>query len=105
SASFSRSPPKSATQTFMPDRANRIAADRPSPDAPPVTTATLLGDMAGCGTRILRRGWMAQLTANYDNATGPLRPNPHGRSSPAVIVPSSLLRNGRTGYMLRIAPE
>jgi hypothetical protein len=34
----------------MPSLANRIAAARPMPDAPPVMTATLLGDMAGCGT-------------------------------------------------------
>jgi hypothetical protein len=32
--------------TFMPRRANRIAAASPMPEAPPVMTATLLGDMA-----------------------------------------------------------
>ena len=47
SASASRSPPRSAIHTFMPSRANRIAAARPIPDAPPVTTATWLGDRAG----------------------------------------------------------
>jgi hypothetical protein len=36
-------------QTFMPRLAKRIAAARPIPDAPPVTTATLFGDMAGWG--------------------------------------------------------
>ena len=48
-ASARRSAPKSAMQTFMPRRANRIAAAKPNPDAPPVMTATLWGDMAGWG--------------------------------------------------------
>ena len=38
--------------TFMPRRANRIAAAKPDPDAPPVMTATLWGDMAGWGTGV-----------------------------------------------------
>src|SRR5712664_1129387 len=54
SASARRLGSKSAIQTFMPRRANRIAAARPMPDAPPVTTATLLADMAGWGTSVLR---------------------------------------------------
>ena len=40
SADVSRSPPRSAMQTFMPRPAKRIAAASPMPDAPPVMTAT-----------------------------------------------------------------
>jgi hypothetical protein len=36
-------------QTFMPMAAKRVAAASPMPDAPPVITATLFGDMAGWG--------------------------------------------------------
>jgi hypothetical protein len=43
-------------QTFIPRPANRIAAARPMPDAPPVMTATLLADMAAWGTRVLLTG-------------------------------------------------
>src|SRR5216684_496328 len=49
-ASARRLESRSAIHTFIPKRANRIAAARPSPDAPPVTTATLLADMAAWGT-------------------------------------------------------
>ena len=48
-ASASRSAPISAMQTFMPRLAKCVAAARPMPDAPPVITATLFGDMAGWG--------------------------------------------------------
>jgi hypothetical protein len=37
-------------QTFIPTRANFVAAAKPIPDAPPVMTATLFGDMAAWGT-------------------------------------------------------
>src|SRR6516164_3408936 len=49
SASFRRSAPMSAMQTFMPKRAKRMAAANPIPDAPPVMTATLLADIAEWG--------------------------------------------------------
>src|SRR5579863_1064396 len=74
SASARRSVPRSAIQTFMPRRAKRAAAARPMPDAPPVTTATWLGDMAGGGTA-------------FSSNTG--------RAS----SPGSLLRTRRTGYI------
>jgi hypothetical protein len=48
-ASFRRSAPMSAMQTFMPSLTNRIAAASPMPEAPPVITATLFGDMAAWG--------------------------------------------------------
>ena len=51
-ASARRSAPISATQTFMPSSANRIAAASPMPDAPPVITATLLADRTGWVTRL-----------------------------------------------------
>jgi hypothetical protein len=41
-------------QTFMPALANRMAAASPIPEAPPVMTATLLGDIAAMGIFILR---------------------------------------------------
>jgi hypothetical protein len=41
-------------QTFMPARAKAIAAASPMPEAPPVTTATLFGDIAGSGIGVLR---------------------------------------------------
>ena len=53
-ASASRSSPISAIQTFMPRLAKRVAAASPMPEAPPVMTATLFGDMAGWGKVTLR---------------------------------------------------
>ena len=53
-ASASRSAPISAMQTFMPRPAKRVAAASPMPEAPPVMTATLFGDMAGWGKVTLR---------------------------------------------------
>ena len=50
--------------TFMPRLANRIAAASPMPEAPPVITATLLGEKAAWGTAGLRR--------NQEAATGVL---------------------------------
>jgi hypothetical protein len=50
SASARRLVPRSAMQTFMPRAANRVAAARRIPDAAPVMTATLSGDIAGWGT-------------------------------------------------------
>jgi hypothetical protein len=41
-------------QTFMPRLANRIAAASPMPDAPPVITATLFGEIAAWDTGVLR---------------------------------------------------
>ena len=49
-----RSSPISAMQTFMPRPAKRVAAASPMPEAPPVMTATLFGDMAGWGEVTLR---------------------------------------------------
>jgi hypothetical protein len=46
-------------QTFMPKLANRNAAASPMPDAPPVITATLLGEKAACGTAVLRQKMVA----------------------------------------------
>ncbi|MNN86220.1 hypothetical protein D3C81_2036060 [compost metagenome] len=40
-ASLAASTLKSAITTFAPSLANRVAADKPIPEAPPVTNATL----------------------------------------------------------------
>ena len=50
-ASASRSAPISAMHTFMPRPAKCVAAASPMPEAPPVMTAILPGDMAGWGMR------------------------------------------------------
>lgn len=55
-ASASRPSSTSAMHTFIPARANAVAAARPMPEAPPVITATLPLAMTGCGMAILREG-------------------------------------------------
>src|SRR6266702_443165 len=64
-ASASRPAPISAMQTFMPRPANRVAAARPMPEAPPVITATLWADMAACGMGGFLR---TQIRLDYSSA-------------------------------------
>src|SRR6185437_2400470 len=81
SACFSRSPPRSAMQIFMPALAKRVAAASPMPEAPPVTTATLLGDIAAMGIFILRNRSGTLSQARIMAAAWPLWPWLHGKSS------------------------
>ena len=53
-AAATRSSPRSAMHKRRLRRANALAAARPMPDAPPVTTATALEDKAGWGKDKLR---------------------------------------------------
>ena len=55
-ARASRSLPRSAMQTVRPSAANRLAAARPMPEAPPVMTATAPGAMAAWVMQTLQ-GW------------------------------------------------